>query len=99
LAEVPATRRLYVTPGLVEQGSQTAAVHEAIGRHIAAVADVVVLMQNSTTPFIQKGLEAGNFSGSLTIAPDPVKFYTHLDQFVAAGDVVLLQNDWTDNYA
>ena len=29
---------------------------------------------------------------------DPLQFYTNLDQFVAAGDIVLMQNDWTDNY-
>jgi len=33
------------------------------------------------------------------IVDDPLSFYTNLDQIVAAGDVVLMQNDWTDNYA
>jgi UDP-N-acetylmuramoyl-tripeptide--D-alanyl-D-alanine ligase len=98
LAAVPATRRIYVTPGLVEQGSSTAAVHEAIGRQIAATADVVVLIKNSVTPHIERGLHAAGFSGELEIVDNPVRFYSNLEQFVAAGDVVLMQNDWTDNY-
>lgn len=98
LAAVDAKRRIYVTPGLVEQGSKTAEVHRAIGRQIAAVADVAVLMQNSATAYIQEGLKAANYAGELQIIPDPLRFYSNLDQFVAAGDVVLMQNDWTDNY-
>jgi hypothetical protein len=34
----------------------------------------------------------------LKIVDNPVRFYSNLDQFVATGDVVLMQNDWTDNY-
>jgi UDP-N-acetylmuramoyl-tripeptide--D-alanyl-D-alanine ligase len=99
LAAVPAERRIYVTPGLVGQGSRTAAVHLEIGRAIAPVADVVVLMRNSVTPHIEKGLQEAKFKGELQIVDDPLRFYQNLDQFVAAGDVVLMQNDWPDNYA
>jgi UDP-N-acetylmuramoyl-tripeptide--D-alanyl-D-alanine ligase len=98
LAEVPAKRRVYVTPGLVEQGSKSQMIHEAIGRHIAESADVVVLMKNSVTPYIAAGLKEAGFKGELKIVADPVQFYSNLEQFVAAGDVVLLQNDWTDNF-
>jgi len=99
LKAADARRRIYVTPGLVGQGSQTAAVHRHIGADIAPVADVVVLMQNSVTSYIQDGLKQAGFQGQLQIIADPVRFYANLDQFVAAGDVVLLQNDWPDNYA
>jgi hypothetical protein len=56
-------------------------------------------MQNSVSTFIEQGLHDAHFAGQLQIVTDPVRFYTNLDQFVAAGDVVLMQNDWTDNYA
>lgn len=93
-----AKRRIYVTPGLVEQGDQTQSVHEQIGELIASSADIAVLMQNSVTEYIITGLERKNFKGQLITIDDPLEFYTNLDQFVAAGDVVLMQNDWTDNY-
>lgn len=98
LASLPAKRRIYVTPGLVEQGSSTQDVHELIGQQAAESADIVVLMQNSVTDYIVQGLSDSDFKGQILIADNPLEFYTNLDQFVAAGDVVLMQNDWTDNY-
>lgn len=99
LKMLEAKRRIYVTPGLVEQGDKTREIHELIGRQIAVVADVVVLMKNSVTGHIQKGLTDAGFKGELQIIENPLEFYNNLDHFVALGDVVLMQNDWTDNYA
>lgn len=95
-----AIRRIYITPGLVEQGDRTEPVHIKIGETIAqSNVDVTVFMQNSVTAYIQQGLEHGNYQGKVVIVDTPLDFYTNLDQFVAAGDVVLMQNDWTDNYS
>jgi len=100
LRELPAKRKMYVTPGLVDQGAMTVAVHEEMGQLIATSgADVVVLMDNSVAPLIQKGLAAANYTGEVRIEPNPLEFYTNLTHFVSAGDVVLMQNDWPDNYA
>lgn len=93
-----AKRRIYVTPGLVEQGTRTSIVHTHIGTLAGKSADVVVLMKNSVTHYIEKGLEQAGFKGKLIVIDDPLEFYTNLEHFVAAGDVVLMQNDWTDNY-
>lgn len=100
LAEVEAKQKIYVTPGLVGQGKATQAVHEELGELIAkANPTTVVLMQNSVTHWIQKGLTSGGYNGDVSIQDDPLHFYKNLDQIMAAGDVVLMQNDWTDNYA
>lgn len=98
LKKLDAKRRVYITPGLVEQGDKTEEVHERIGHQIARVADVVILMKNSVTDYILAGLNKSGFDGKLIIIDDPLKFYSNLDTFVANGDVVLMQNDWTDNY-
>lgn len=98
LSGVDAPRKLYVTPGLVEQGDDTEAVHVTIGKQ-AAFCDEVVLMQNSATKYIQQGLDEAGFAGTLRIVDEPLQFYQNLAQFVRTGDVILLQNDWTDNYA
>ncbi len=98
LAALPAKRKLYVTPGLVDQGPETERVHLELGQAIAAAKpDLVVLMHNSVTDFIEKGLT--DYKGEVMIEDEPLRFYTNLDQFVAAGDLVLMQNDWTDNYS
>jgi len=100
LAELPASRKIYVTPGLVDQGDQAERVHVEAGQLIAvAQPDIVVLMQNSVTKFIQTGLAKAGFDGEVRIEVDPLEFYTNLNLLVAAGDLVLMQNDWTDNYA
>lgn len=100
LQALPGKRKIYVTPGLVDQGEENERVHIELGKAIAAAKpDQVVLMDNSATPFIRTGLEAGTYNGELTIQFDPLDYYTNLEHFLAAGDVVLLQNDWTDNYA
>lgn len=98
LKSTKAKRRIYVTPGLVEQGSKTKEVHNKIGRLAAKSADMVVLMRNSVTDYIVDGLHEADFKGKLLIIDEPLEFYTNLEHFVAAGDVVLMQNDWTDNY-
>ncbi|MCL2037534.1 UDP-N-acetylmuramoyl-tripeptide--D-alanyl-D-alanine ligase [Candidatus Saccharibacteria bacterium] len=99
LKELPAKRKIYVTPGLVEQGSKVEENHREIGELLAkANFDKVVLMKNSVTKSIVEGL-GEKYHGELTIIYDPLTFYLNLDTFVATGDVVLMQNDWTDNYA
>lgn len=100
LSQLSAKRKIYVTPGLVDQGHEAQRVHQEIGQLITkASPDIVVLMRNSTTAAIQKGLELGGYRGNIRIEDNPLEFYQNLDQFVAQGDLVLMQNDWTDNYA
>jgi UDP-N-acetylmuramoyl-tripeptide--D-alanyl-D-alanine ligase len=100
LKELPARRKVYVTPGLVGQGQEKQRVHLEVGQLIAhARPDLVVLMQNSVTDYIKQGLAKAKFQGELQIETNPLEFYTNLTHFVAAGDLVVMQNDWTDNYA
>jgi UDP-N-acetylmuramoyl-tripeptide--D-alanyl-D-alanine ligase len=100
LKELSAKRKIYVTPGLVDQGEETAKVHSLMGKYIAdAKPDLVVLMENSVTDYILEGLRKAGFKGEIQMVGDPLAFYTNLETFVAAGDLVLMQNDWPDNYA
>jgi UDP-N-acetylmuramyl pentapeptide synthase len=100
LKELPAKRKMYVTPGLVDQGKDSQAVHQQMGRLIAeADPDLVVLMENSAAPAIMQGLTAAGYTKKIVVEDDPLGFYTNLQAYLAAGDLVLMQNDWTDNYA
>jgi UDP-N-acetylmuramoyl-tripeptide--D-alanyl-D-alanine ligase len=100
LKELQAKRKWYVTPGLVDQGVETKNVHLQMGELIADSApDIVVLMHNSVTKYIQEGLEKNGFKGELRIEKNPLKFYTSLGTYLAADDLVMMQNDWPDNYA
>lgn len=92
-------RRVYVTPGLVEVGPATAVVHTQIGLELAKHVDVVILVKNSATPFISEGLIAGGFKGEVLWYEDGLSCLNALPHVTKSGDVVLLQNDWSDNYA
>jgi UDP-N-acetylmuramyl pentapeptide synthase len=99
LKELPGKRKIYVTPGLVDQGIEAKPVHEELGQAIAeANPHKVVLMYNSATGDIEQGLKDGGFKGELQVEYHPLDFYLNLEHFIAAGDVTMLQNDWTDNY-
>jgi len=99
MAELPANQKIYITPGLVDQGEENIRVHQEMGRLIAgAKPDKVILMRNSVTDLIEAGLKEAKFQGELRIEDDPLNFYSNLDRFVAAGDLVVMQNDWPDNY-
>lgn len=100
LAELPAKRKVYITPGLVDQGKESPQIHKRLGRLIAAAKpDIVVLMKHSVTADIATGLEDAGYKGQLLIEDDPLNFYNNLDQFIAGGDLVMMQNDWPDNYS
>jgi UDP-N-acetylmuramoyl-tripeptide--D-alanyl-D-alanine ligase len=99
LNELDMKRKWYVTPGLVDQGSETVNVHKELGKLIAlANPDIVVLMKNSVTELIEESLLKSDYKGELRIEDSPLEFYTNLEHHVVAGDLVLMQNDWTDNY-
>jgi UDP-N-acetylmuramoyl-tripeptide--D-alanyl-D-alanine ligase len=51
-------RKIYITPGLVESGSQTASIHRSIGQQLANVADIIILIKNSVTPYIEEGVNS-----------------------------------------
>lgn len=100
LHELEAKRKTYVTPGLVDQGEETVTVHQKLAAAISGTdVQVLVLIKNSTTPIITAALQTHNFSGEVIIEDKPLQFYTTLEHRVAAGDIVLMQNDWTDNYS
>lgn len=99
LSELPAKRKIYVTPGLVDQGAETERVHVEMGKLIASAnPDKVVLMDNSVTSYIRRGIDEAGYEGEISIEDNPLDFYTNIDQFLASGDVLMMQNDWTDNY-
>jgi UDP-N-acetylmuramoyl-tripeptide--D-alanyl-D-alanine ligase len=99
MEKLKAKRKIYVTPGLVDQGEETHRVHIAIGEAIAeAHPDKVILMQNSVTNIIREGLKSGGYKGKVDVQSNPLEFYSNLEHFVVNGDLVVMQNDWTDNY-
>lgn len=99
LSRFPDRRRIYITPGLVETGKRVAGVHTKIGQELASVADLVILIQNSVTPYIAEGLAEEGYSKEKILwyktAPEA---HEDLKNILKPGDVILFQNDWGDQY-
>lgn len=92
-------RKIYVTPGLVEMGEKAKNIHYNIGKKLVKGADLVVLIKNSVTPEIARGLIEGGFEEKNIIwFQSGTEAYNSLKGMMRSGDVVLLQNDWPDNY-
>lgn len=99
LGEIEGRRKIYVTPGLVDQGEETERIHRLIAQKLYEIKpDLLVLMRNSATDIIRDELGALGYDAEIQIQDDPLMFYQGLEHFLRAGDVVLMQNDWTDNY-
>lgn len=92
-------RRFYVTPGLVEMGDHTEDVHKTIGMQLAhAGIEKVVLIKNSVTGYIAQGLHDAHYAGDILWFDDALAAFAALPHLTVSGDVVLLQNDWPDQY-
>ncbi len=92
-------RKIYVTPGLVEMGEKSPEIHYNIGVGLAGTADLVVLIKNSVTPDIERGLLKKGFNRKNIVWFDSAEeAYKNVKNFAKPGTVVLLQNDWPDNY-
>lgn len=101
-------RKILITPGLVELGDAKEEVHVKIGEQLAQVCDLVILMENSNLPFLIEGLKKGGWNvegGSyhkeerLKVFEDSESAHQALPEILKKGDVILFQNDWTDNYS
>ncbi len=100
LANIKDHRRLYVTPGLVEMGSRSEEVHREIGGELSkAGIEKVLLIRNSVTPYIYNGLKDSGYNGEVIWFDDALKAFASLPHMTVSGDVVVLQNDWPDQYA
>ncbi len=99
LARFENRRKVCITPGLVEMGNATAMVHRVIGKHLNKAADLVILIKNTVTPFIEEGLsEAGFDKTKIHWFNSASDAHQALSTLLNQGDAVLFQNDWGDNY-
>jgi UDP-N-acetylmuramoyl-tripeptide--D-alanyl-D-alanine ligase len=100
LRDHPASRRLLVTPGMVELGELEAELNRRFGEHAATVCDLAILVGPTRTVPIREGLAAaGMDSASIHVVQDITEATTLLGRLTRAGDVVLFENDLPDTYA
>lgn len=93
------TKKIVITPGLVELGSEEFNSNFTFGKEMAGVCDYVIISGVANFDAIAAGLEFGGFNkenilraGSLNQAIEV------LNTIAKSGDVVLFENDLPDNY-
>ncbi len=91
-----ATRKVVQTPGLVEQGENTASAHAELCRQIKSVADAVIVVGELNREYFQAGLR--DWHGEVVYAPNREAAKTYYSRLLKSGDVLLILNDIPENY-
>ena len=95
-----APRRIIVTPGMVELGTDEAKYNRKFGEYMADCVDIALLVGKKHTEPIREGLLSKGFDA------ENIHSFNTLDEAVAAlktmtaeGDTVMYENDLPDSYA
>lgn len=99
LKALPA-RRIVVTPGMVELGSQESALNHELGKKLAECCDIAVLIGTKHSRPIYEGLREMHFP------EDTIHTFSGLQEaqkwlqtHTVPGDTILFENDLPDNYS
>ena len=94
-----AGRKVVVTPGMVELGGAEDEENYLLGRRIAEVCDVAVLIGEKRTAPIRRGLKEGGYAGETHIFRTLSEAESKFPELLHLGDILLLLNDLPDNYS
>ena len=92
-------RRIVITPGMVELGSEEADYNKTFGMQMADCVDEAILVGKKHVQPILEGLKEAGFPEEHTHRVDSLNEATALlREMGRAGDTVLFENDLPDNY-
>ena len=93
------SRRIIVTPGMVELGDKEYEMNKEFGKEMAACCDTVILVGKKRSDAIVQGLrENGMREESILIVSSLDEATELLREISGPGDTVLFENDLPDNY-
>ncbi len=92
-------KRIVITPGMIELGDKQEEYNEQFGRHIAANADLAIIVGHYNRDAILCGLEKAGMQSDKVYAVDTfVQAQELLAQQAQPGDTVLYENDLPDTF-
>jgi UDP-N-acetylmuramoyl-tripeptide--D-alanyl-D-alanine ligase len=98
LSEFKDRRKWIVTPGMVELGAKSEAIHRDFGRKMAAVCDEVVLIGRLNSESMRQGLlEAGFPEDKIHVRTTLADWMKEAPRHWRPGDVILFENDFGDH--
>lgn len=100
LQQLEPTKRLVVTLGFSELGSESATANHTLGEQLAKNADAVGIINSPWAPDIQAGWEeAGGDPKRCVIAPTMDAALAAVQAWVESGSVILLEGGYQEIYA
>jgi UDP-N-acetylmuramoyl-tripeptide--D-alanyl-D-alanine ligase len=92
-------KRIVITPGMIELGDRQVEANREFGRHIAANADVAIIVGHYNRDAILGGIADGGMASENVIAVDSfAQAQQELHKIARAGDIVLYENDLPDTF-
>lgn len=92
--------KILITPGLIEQGSNSRMENKKFISLAARVADEIIIVGNSYKQFLEEGLKESNFPTNKTHFVKSTKSALELANKISPEEsVVLLENDLPDQFA
>ncbi len=100
LGSMQDTRRILVTPGMVELGERQEALNEELGSYAATKCDYAVLVGEKQAPPLKKGLLSAGFAeDKIFVAMDLHQGLSFVHSLPPVDrQIVLLENDLPDNF-
>ena len=97
LKNLPATRRILITPGMIELGDLQGEENKRLALMAGSVCDLVYVVGSTNRDAILAGLAEANFPRTkIIIAETRDEAFHILGEQSAAGDLVLIENDLGD---
>ena len=91
-------RKVVACQGLVEMGRAERDANFALGREIAFVADIAVLIGPNADDMREGALSAGMADGAVFVKKNLAQAQDLFAEIMRKGDVLLIENDLPDNY-
>ena len=92
-------KRIIITPGMIELGDRQEEANRQFGRHIAANADIAIIVGHYNRDAILAGLSDGNMAEERVFAVDDfAQAQQQLHKLAGPGDIVLYENDLPDTF-
>lgn len=99
LAAMKPGRRILITPGMIELGTEQERLNREFGRKAAASADEVIVVGHYNRAAIASGLDQGGMDKArVHLADSFAQAQAILGRIAAAGDTVLYENDLPDTF-
>jgi UDP-N-acetylmuramoyl-tripeptide--D-alanyl-D-alanine ligase len=97
LRDLPATRRILMTPGMIELGDQQFEHNKQIAGLAASICDLIIIVGTVNRNALLAGLTAANYPSERLIVVDARdEAFKVVQSRATNGDLVLIENDLGD---